>query len=92
MCSIHDDVDTQYIKDLLENIEAYKKRQDNQLINSNSINSISVSSRMLDTYNYIHIFGLKKNEDLTKTILEKYNLKIKRYCCGGSGCMLEDIN
>lgn len=91
LCSIHDDVDIQYVKNLLDNIESYKKRQDNELVNMNSIN-ISVSYKILNANNYIHLFGLKKNENITKQILERYNLKIKRYCCGGSGCMLEDIN
>tara|TARA_Y100000741_G_scaffold255699_1_gene197091 strand:+ start:5942 stop:6400 length:459 start_codon:yes stop_codon:yes gene_type:complete len=89
LCSIHDNVDISYIKNLLNCIETYKKRNDNKIINNNSIN---ISSTLLDTHSYIHLFGLKQNEDLTNKVLKKYNLKIKRYCCGGNGCMLVDIN
>ncbi len=88
LCNIHDNVDIEYVKRLVNCIETYKRIKKNELVNSNSIN---IDSKILNANSYIHLSGLKINEDLTNKILEKYNLKIKRYCCGGNGCMLELI-
>jgi len=83
ICSIHDNVDISYIKNLLDCIESYKKKKNIELINITS---------GLSSNSYIHLVGLKNYEDLTSKILKKNNLKIKRYCCGGNGCMFENIN
>tara|TARA_B000000565_G_C23684683_1_gene339546 strand:+ start:18 stop:476 length:459 start_codon:yes stop_codon:yes gene_type:complete len=89
LCNMHDNVDMLYLKKLLDGIESFIKTNSVESINNNSIN---ITSKLLNTNNYIHLRGLHIYKDITKLILEKYNLKIKRYCCGGSGCMLEFID
>lgn len=89
LCTFHDNVDTIYIKKLLDNIENYIKKNKNAEVYNNSIN---ISYNLLNANSFIHVFNLKKNKDITDIILKKYNLKIKRYCCGGEGCQLENID
>ena len=87
LCKYHDNISQKYIDSLLEQIHKY-----NKLNNTISIHDISFNIlNNLNINKFIHLENLKKNQPITDLILEKFNLKIKHYCCDGNGCLLINI-
>ena len=86
ICSTHDNIGIEYVNKLVKQIEKYISLQEPP---NNDV--IGINFHKYHVTNFIHCPDLKKNEIFVKKILEKYNLKIIRYCCGGDGCELRQI-
>tara|TARA_B100001564_G_C20531463_1_gene619970 strand:+ start:414 stop:881 length:468 start_codon:yes stop_codon:yes gene_type:complete len=86
ICSTHDNIGIEYVNKIVGQIEKYISLQEPP---NNGV--IGINFHKYHVTNFIHCPDLKKNEIFVKKLLEKYNLKIVRYCCGGNGCELKQI-
>ena len=84
ICSTHDNIGIEYVNKIVGQIEKYISLQEPP---NNGV--IGINFHKYHVTNFIHCPDLKKNEIFVKKLLEKYNLKIVRYCCGGNGCELK---
>tara|TARA_Y100000589_G_C27141309_1_gene624850 strand:+ start:483 stop:953 length:471 start_codon:yes stop_codon:yes gene_type:complete len=87
ICSTHDNIGLEYVNKIVGQIEKYISLQEEPTNNG----VIGINFHKFHVTNFIHCPDLKKNEIFVKRLLEKYNLKIVRYCCGGDGCELRQI-
>ena len=85
ICQYHDNISQQYIDSLLYEIKKYNKLQHNLVLKDQHFFNIQ------NINNFIHCENLKKNEKISTLILQKFNLKINKYCCNGNGCSLINI-
>ena len=86
ICSTHDNIGIEYVNKVVGQIEKYISLQEPP---NNDV--IGINFHKYHVTNFIHCPDLQKNEIFVKKLLEKYNLKIVRYCCGGDGCELKQI-
>ena len=86
ICSTHDNIGIEYVNKLVKQIEKYISLQEPP-----NYDVYGINFHKYHVTKFIHCPDLKKNEIFVKKILEKYNLKIIRYCCGGDGCELRQI-
>lgn len=87
ICSTHDNIGIEYVNKVVGQIDKYMSLQEEPTNNG----VIGINFHKFHVTNFIHCPDLKKNEIFVKKLLEKYNLKIVRYCCGGDGCELKQI-
>lgn len=86
ICDKHDNIGLEYVNKVVGQIEKYISLQ--EPLNNDVI---GINFHKYHVTNFIHCQNLQKNEIFVKHLLEKYNLKIVRYCCGGNGCELRQI-
>jgi hypothetical protein len=86
ICDKHDNIGLEYVNKVVGQIEKYISLQEPP---NNDV--IGINFHKYHVTNFIHCQNLQKNEIFVKSLLEKYNLKIVRYCCGGNGCELREI-
>ena len=86
ICDKHDNIGIEYVNKVVGQIEKYIALQ-----NPSTYDAFGINFHKYHITNFIHCSDLQKNEIFVKKLLEKYNLKIVRYCCGGDGCELKQI-